>query len=130
MYMKQEILIPKFKKKELNPDYLVENGSCRYSNRFAFIWSAMEHHKINLTLTQIVSLKEYREKASYYASELLCLLLDEKFTGERMLRNLEHFHENFEPENPLEELVFKIFGEVLNEIIWIDDILEMEEVKL
>ena len=126
MYMKSENLIPEFKRKELNLDYISINYEDSSRVRLKSLWSAMEDYQVNLNLKQIVRLMEYNEKSVEYACQLVSLLKEEDFHAILTI-DIYKFRDEFNPKSKAEELIFNILRMVCDEIYWIDDILAMDE---
>lgn len=124
--MESEILIPEFKRKELNLQYLSETFEDESRCKFKILWTVMEDFHEHLDLSQILRLMDYREKADLYANELICLLTGEPFR-DYMTNQRIRFMEEYHPESQTDKLIFNIFKSVCDELFWINDILEREE---
>jgi len=122
--MEAQNLIPIFQKKEVKLDYLSDSYEDFSRVKIKFLWTAMRDADVNLRLSQLAYAMEYREKAVRYASELISIL-----TGEDFIEYLENdffkFKENFKPKSKSEDLIFHIFRCVLDEIFWLNGIIDM-----
>lgn len=126
--MRQSNIIPEFKKKELNLDYLTELFDDDTRSHFKRLWQTFADFDVILELSQIMALMDYSTKSGYYASQLMSLLKGEDFR-EYLPSQMEEFRDSFCPESKAEQLIFNIFRDVCDEIYWADDILRMNEFK-
>ena len=123
--MEYKNFIPEFQRKELNPKYLSETYEDDVRWRFKILWTSIDEYGFSLSISEILKLMEYQNKANLYANELISLLSGKPFRY-YLSSQMERFREEFHPESESEKLIFNIFKAVCDELIWIDDILLMQ----
>lgn len=126
--MKQSEIIPEFKEKELNIEYLTPGFEDEIWNQFRFIWQTIADYDVNLDFNQVIKLKDYSFKSDKYACQLMSLLKDEEFR-DYLPSQMERFRKEFSPKSKAEQLIFNIFKDVCDEIYWVNDVMNMNEFK-
>ena len=123
--MEEENIIPKFKRKEVDSKYLnvlYEDDSFK---KLKFLWSAMEDFAVEMSLSQIMGLIEYQEKANQYFKELMSILTGKDHRNPKA--EFDNMKYEFKTDSKSEQLIFNILINISNEIAWIDDVLRMKE---
>lgn len=126
--MGQSNIVPLFKKKELNLEYLSDSFEDENRNQFKLLWQTFADFDVNLDLNQLMALMDYSLKSEYYASQLMCLLKEEDFRY-YIPSQMEKFRESFSPKSRSERLIFNIFINVCDERHWADEVLKMNEIN-
>lgn len=121
--------IPEFKKKEINPEYLDNLHEDKEFKYFKFLYTAMQDFGLHLTLDQIIDLMEYGEKAEDYLKEIIAILSGKDVRRWMTSREIMDFKNEFSPKTKAETLLFNVYINICNEIVWIDEVLKMEDVN-
>ena len=126
--MKESEIIPEFKEKELNLEYLTEGFESETWNQLRLIWETVSDFDGNLDFNQLIKLKDYSFKSDKYACQLMSLLKEEEFRA-YLPSQMERFREEFSPKSKAEQLIFNIFKDVCDEIYWANDVMKMNKFK-
>ena len=124
--MKSEELIPKFKRKELSPQYLSETFQDDTNIRFQMLLDAVDEYDVQFRLTHIFELMEYKEKSLIYIGELICFLAGEE-SSKYLLNEMVRFTEIYSPKSKSNKLIFSILKNALDDLLIVNTILNMEE---
>ena len=121
-------IIPIFKKKELNIEYLSDSFEDENRIRLRTLWQTFSDYEVKLDISQIIRLMDYSLESDKYASQLMSLLKGKEFR-DYLPSQMEEFKKSFSPKSMEERLIFNIFKNVCDEVYWADDILKMNEFK-
>ena len=124
--MKSEDLIPKFKRKELSPQYLSETFQDDSNIRFGMLLDAVDEYDVQFRLTHIFELMEYKEKSLEYVNELICFLSGED-SHKYLLNEMERFIEIYSPKSNSSKLIFSILKNAFDDLMIVNTILNIEE---